>query len=142
MNDYNIKNLLFIKKNNNIISEQEWGFPKGRRSKGETDVTCGIREFLEETKSTRDCYILKEDLSFTETFKGTNNVDYRHIYFVALLRDSKGINLKKLTPMQSKEIAAVDWKTLSECKSIIRPHYAERKNLITDVEKFVSNYQS
>ena len=122
--------------------DTEWGFPKGRRSKGETDVTCGIREFLEETNISRDCYILKEDLSFTETFKGTNNVDYRHIYFVALLRDSKGINLKKLTPMQSKEIAAVDWKTLSECKSIIRPHYAERKNLITDVEKFVSNYQS
>jgi 8-oxo-dGTP pyrophosphatase MutT (NUDIX family) len=125
-----------------VYQTPEWGFPKGRRSKGETDITCGIREFLEETNISRDCYNLKEDLSFTETFKGTNNIDYRHIYFVALLRDSRGINLKKLTPMQSKEIAAVDWKTLSECKNIIRPHYAERKNLITDVEKFVSNYQS
>ena len=123
--------------------ETEWGFPKGRRCKGESDVLCGIREFLEETNISRDCYNLKEDISFTETFRGTNNVEYRHIYFIALLKDSRGINLKqKLTPMQSKEVAAVDWKTLSECKSIIRPHYAERKVLITDVEKFVSNYQS
>ena len=122
--------------------ETEWGFPKGRRSRGETDVDCGTREFLEETNISRDCYDLK-NISFTETFKGTNNVDYRHIYFVALLKDSKSINLKqKLTPMQSKEVAAVDWKTLSECKTIIRPHYAERKILITEVEKFVSNYQS
>ena len=44
--------------------------------------------------------------------------------------------------MQSREVAAVDWKTLSECKSIIRPHYIERKALMTEVEKFVSNYQS
>jgi 8-oxo-dGTP pyrophosphatase MutT (NUDIX family) len=123
--------------------DTEWGFPKGRRARGETDVECGIREFLEETNISRDSYDLKENLSFTETFRGTNNVEYRHIYFVALLKDSRGINLKqKLTPMQSKEVAAVDWKTLSECKSIIRPHYTERKALMTEVEKFVSNYQS
>ena len=123
--------------------ETEWGFPKGRRSRGETDIECGIREFLEETNISRDSYNLREDLSFTETFRGTNNVEYRHIYFVALLKDSRGINLKqKLTPMQSKEVAAVDWKTLSECKGIIRPHYIERKALIAEVEKFVSNYQS
>ena len=122
--------------------DTEWGIPKGRRARGESDVDCAIREFLEETNISRECYDLKT-VSFTETFKGTNNIDYRHIYFVALLRESRGINLKqKLTPMQSKEVAAVDWKTLSECKHIIRPHYAERKALITDVEKFVSNYQS
>jgi 8-oxo-dGTP pyrophosphatase MutT (NUDIX family) len=123
--------------------DTEWGFPKGTRARGETDVECGIREFLEETNISRDSYDLKETISFTETFRGTNNVEYRHIYFVALLKDSRGINLKqKLTPMQSKEVAAVDWKTLSECKSIIRPHYTERKALMTEVEKFVSNYQS
>ena len=123
--------------------DPEWGFPKGRRMRGESDVECGIREFFEETNISRDAYTLKEDLSFTETFNGTNNIQYRHIYFIALLRESKAINLKqKLTPMQSREVAAVDWKTLSECKTIIRPHYIERKNLMTDVEKFVSNYQS
>jgi len=122
--------------------ETEWGFPKGRRARGETDMECGIREFLEETNISRDCYELKDE-HFTETFRGTNNIEYRHIYFVALLKNSRGINLKqKLTPMQSKEVAAVDWKTLSECKSIIRPHYIERKALMTEVEKFVSNYQS
>jgi len=131
-----------VKKFPSSYTDTEWGFPKGRRSRGETDMECGIREFFEESNVSRDCYTLKDDVSFIETFKGTNDKDYRHIYFAALLKESRGINLKYLTPMQSKEIAAVDWKTLSECKNIIRPHYAERKALITEVEKFVSNCQS
>lgn len=132
-----------VNMNASAYTETEWGFPKGRRSRGETDAECAVREFWEETNILQDCYTLKEDVKFEETFSGTNNIKYRHIYFVALLKDSKGINLKqKLTPMQSKEISAVDWKTLNECKNIIRPHYVERKNLIGQVEKFVSIYRS
>lgn len=124
-------------------NDTEWGFPKGRRMRGETDVECAVREFFEETNISRDCYTLKEDVEFTETFSGTNNIQYRHKYFVALLKESRSINLKqKLTPMQSKEISSVDWKTLSECKSIIRPHYVERKKLVSEVEKFVAIYRS
>ena len=139
----NLDRKKLVDENPSPYKDTEWGFPKGRRMRGESDIECGIREFFEETNISRDAYNLKEDMSFIETFSGTNNIQYRHIYFIALLRDSKIINLKqKLTLMQSKEVAAVDWKTLSECKSIIRPHYAERKALMTEVEKFVSNYQS
>jgi 8-oxo-dGTP pyrophosphatase MutT (NUDIX family) len=123
--------------------DPEWGFPKGRRARGETDVECAVREFYEETNIPAEAYDLKESLNFTETFKGTNNILYRHIYFVALLKDSKAINLKqKLTFMQSKEVSEVDWKTLSECRAVIRPHYTERLNLMTQVERLIATHQS
>jgi hypothetical protein len=119
-------------------TEPEWGFPKGRRMKGETDLACAIREFTEETNIPEESYSVCKDLKFTETFSGTNNVKYMHIYYVAKLVASAEINLKQgFTSMQQKEISAIAWKTLSESKSITRPHYIERKNLISTIEKTI-----
>jgi 8-oxo-dGTP pyrophosphatase MutT (NUDIX family) len=130
-------------RNKSKYSEPEWGFPKGRRMRGESDSECAEREFFEETNISPEAYTLHSDLKFTETFKGTNNILYRHIYFVALLKDSKIINLKqKLTFMQSKEVSEVDWKSMSECKSVIRPHYAERLLLLGQVERLIATHQS
>jgi 8-oxo-dGTP pyrophosphatase MutT (NUDIX family) len=107
--------------------------------RGESDVECAIREYTEETNIPRDAYDLREDLVFSETFVGTNNIKYKHIYFVAILKDSKRINLsQKLTPIQRREVSGVEWKTLSECKNITRPHYVERKKMITELERSVS----
>lgn len=123
--------------------EPEWGFPKGRRIKGETDVECGIREFWEETNILGDAYEVVEKLKFSETFVGTNDVKYKHTYFVAVLKNSKLINLnQKLTSVQKREIAAVGWKTLKECKDIIRPHYPERKQMVRDIERAIETFQS
>ena len=43
--------------------------------------------------------------------------------------------------MQSREVSAVEWKTLKECKNITRPHYEERKKLIERLEKEVKFYK-
>ena len=44
---YNIESLINNSKTNWITPE--WGFPKGRRNYMETDNSCAIREFNEET---------------------------------------------------------------------------------------------
>ena len=119
--------------------EPEWGFPKGRRMRGESDVQCAIREYFEETNIPPESYTVREDLVFSETFVGTNNIKYKHIYFIALLKDSKCIHLEqKLTPVQRREVSSVAWKTLVECKNVTRPHYIERKKMITELERTVS----
>lgn len=118
--------------------EPEWGFPKGRRSRGETDLQCAVREFWEETNIPSESYIVLET-TFTENFVATNNIHYKHKYFVALLKDSKLINLnQKLTAAQKREVSGVEWKSLAECKKITRPHYVDRKRLITELERTVS----
>ena len=140
---YQLDRADICQRNLSKYAEPEWGFPKGRRMRGESDSVCAVREFFEETNIPPEAYTLHETLKFTETFKGTNNIMYRHIYFVAMLKDSKIVNLKqKLTFMQSKEISEVDWKSLSECKSVIRPHYTERLNLMGQVERLIATHQS
>jgi 8-oxo-dGTP pyrophosphatase MutT (NUDIX family) len=121
-----------------IYEEPEWGIPKGRRMKGETDLQCGVREFTEETNIPESAYEVTTHC-LTETFFGTNNTQYRHVYFIARLISSSQINLKqKFTPMQQKEISAIAWKTFDECKTLIRPHYEERKRVIEEIERIIS----
>lgn len=119
--------------------EPEWGFPKGRRMRGETDIQCAEREFFEETNIPKEAYVIRPDMTFSETFVGTNNIRYKHVYFVAIMKDSKIMNLKqKLTACQRREISSIGWKSLAECKSITRPHYVERKKMITELERMIS----
>jgi 8-oxo-dGTP pyrophosphatase MutT (NUDIX family) len=120
------------------FKDPEWGFPKGRRARGESDVECAVREFHEETNIEESAYKVFPNISFSETFVGTNGVSYRHVYFVALLKDSRQFNLEaKLTAVQRREVSAVEWKSLKECRQITRPHYTERKKLISELEKKV-----
>jgi hypothetical protein len=44
--------------------------------------------------------------------------------------------------MQRREVSAVEWKSLKDAKSIIRPHYAERKYMIEQLETQVKIYSS
>ena len=124
------------------FADTEWGFPKGRRMRGETDIQAAIREFFEETNIPSDAYVLCDNMVFTEVFSGTNGVSYKHVYFIALLHSSRQINIEqKLTSMQRREISAVDWKTLTGCKAITRPHYIQRKEILDSIERTIATYQ-
>lgn len=124
-------------------TEPEWGFPKGRRMKGETDLVCACREFWEETNIPEEAYEVIPTMSYTEIFTGTNDVKYKHVYFIGLLKDSRLISsTQKLTPMQKREVSAVSWKTLKESKAITRPHYTERKKVLEKLEREIQTYQT
>ena len=132
-----------IERNPTTYSDPEWGVPKGRRSKGETDLECAIREFEEETNIGDCAYIVRPNLCLVEKFKGTNNVDYQHNYFVATLKSSSSIDLSQsLTSMQSREISEVAWKSISQCKSLTRPHYSERIKVFENLERIIGTYES
>lgn len=123
--------------------EAEWGFPKGRRSRGETDLQCAVREFNEETNIPEDAYTILPNLEFVEVFTALNNIRYKHIYFVACLKSSKLIDIsRKMTAMQSREISAVEWKTLKDAINITRPHYSERIKMIEELSRRVSTYET
>ena len=132
-----------VRKNPSVYADPEWGFPKGRRMKGETDVNCAAREFWEETNIPSEAYTILENTAYTEIFTGTNDVEYKHVYFIALLKNSRLINTaQKLTPMQKREVSEVAWKTLKQSKEITRPHYSERKKIVEQIEREIQSYQS
>ena len=132
-----------VKNNPSAYNEPEWGFPKGRRIRGESDVDCAIREFGEETNICRDAYLVLKNIRLEETFEGLNGVQYRHIYFVALLKSPDLINLtQRFTPMQRREISGIAWKSFQECEDLVRPHHIQRKSMIEQLRGIVETFET
>ena len=130
-----------MRQNLSEYTEPEWGFPKGRRMRGETDMACAIREFGEETNIPRDAYTVLKNIMFEETFMGLNNVRYRHVYFVAMLTQPDLVNLtQRFTPMQRREISGIAWKTLEEAETLVRPHHVERLGMLTRLRMMLQTF--
>lgn len=67
-------------------TETEWGFPKGRRNYNEKDLTCALRECLEETGydiTTEN--IIQNIVPFEEIFMGSDMKCYKQKYFLAMV---------------------------------------------------------
>jgi len=122
-------------------SEPEWGFPKGRRAHRESDIECALREFSEETNILREAFVICRNIVLTETFNGTNEIAYKHIYFIALLREPDCIDLQQvMTSMQKREVSGIEWKSISECRSLTRPHYLQRNDMLDSFERIVETF--
>lgn len=123
--------------------EPEWGFPKGRRMRGESDLDCAIREFGEETNIPRDAFVVLKNILFEETFMGLNGIRYRHVYYLALLKNSDAVNLhQRFTPMQRREVSAIGWKSYIEADMLVRPHHAERRNMLEQVRTVMEVFEA
>lgn len=123
-------------------TEPEWGFPKGRRHLREDDVDCAVREFCEETAFEPSDIVLLDLPHFEEVFFGTNNVLYRHVYYVASLQgnqcrtttvDPQNIN-------QAREVRAIAWFKFDDILDHIRPHNQERKQLFQHAHQKIVNF--
>ena len=122
-----------------IYESPEWGFPKGRRNLYETDIDCAIREFEEETGLNNKQYnILLHIDRLNESFLGSNNIRYKHIYYIAELIDENTI-FNPFNKHQITEIGNINWYTYDECINIIRPYNKEKKNVITKLNKLIQN---
>ena len=141
---FNQLNRMELMRNNlSNYTEPEWGFPKGRRMRGESDMACAIREFGEETNIPREAFVVLKNIILEETFTGLNGIRYKHVYFVALLKDPELVNLnQRFTPMQRREISGIAWKTMSEAEALIRPHYVERLGMMTQLKSVIETFES
>lgn len=123
-------------------TEPEWGFPKGRRMRGETDLACAIREFDEETNIPRESFVVLKNMILEETFMGLNNIQYKHIYFVALTKHPDMVNLaQKFTPVQRREISGIGWKTFPEAEALVRPHHVERMGMLQQLKSIIETFE-
>jgi len=114
--------------------EPEWGFPKGRRLKCESDHVCAEREFFEETNIPRTSYTMVSGLQLEETFSGTNGIRYRHKYFLGVLSRPDLIDIhQRFTHMQKREISAIGWKTMADCMNLTRPQYTQRREMLQEL---------
>lgn len=125
--------------------ETEFGFPKGRRNVNESDLQCALREFSEESGiSTADIRLCSGCHHHEEIFTGSNNVLYRHVYYVAELRQGsramQDVGVKPSThPVQMREVRAVGWFDSTGVLSKIRAHNVERRELFERVHRLLAS---
>jgi 8-oxo-dGTP pyrophosphatase MutT (NUDIX family) len=107
--------------------ETEWGFPKGRRNINESDLSCALREFSEETGFSPDALQLwpgsststkqqvprlEEEMvrpsasqePLEEVFTGCNNIRYKHVYFVAQANHEEQADLPDFSACDAHDV--------------------------------------
>ena len=132
----NIITLDIINNNVNFKWESpEWGFPKGRRNLRETDIKCAIREFEEETGIKSDEYdLIKNIIPIEELFLGTNNIRYKHVYYIAKAKDTiKNVFIDKKNINQISEISNIKWFNFIDGLKNIRNYNVEKKNVLEKI---------
>jgi 8-oxo-dGTP pyrophosphatase MutT (NUDIX family) len=118
--------------------ETEWEFPKGRRNYQEKDLDCALREYSEETGYTKsDVTIIENLMPFEEIFIGSNYKSYKHKYYLAYMNNEDN----NLQNYQKSEVSKIDWKTCEECIESIRPYNLEKKQLILNINKVLTEYR-
>ena len=130
-----------IKSNPTIWLEPEWGFPKGRRNPHETDINCASREFQEETGLRRqDFTIIQNTYPISETFFGSNQVHYCHKYYIALCNKSTEVEMNINNPHMAREIGGIQWCSLDDAISKIRPDNVEKREILLKAGKIMRNF--
>jgi 8-oxo-dGTP pyrophosphatase MutT (NUDIX family) len=124
-----------------LYKTPEWGFPKGRRDPHETDIKCAFRELEEET-SILESELLKVTniCPFIEQFYGSNNIHYRHTYYIAQYIGSRNISFDALNPEMAREIGNLAWKSLDEAIVLLRPENVEKRGILVQLANLLRNY--
>lgn len=121
----------------------EWGFPKGRRNQREGDLECANREFKEETLINENEYKIIHDLSpSTEIFLGTNNIRYKHVYYVAESTNFREIAVDKSNFQQVSEISDIKWLTFEEAYNSIRIYNKEKRDLLKKLNDQILSFKN
>lgn len=127
-----LNNLLSIK---SFYQSPEWEIPKGRRNNFETNLDCAIREIKEETSLDTDDYILLNNFfTLQDEFVGTNNVKYKHIYYLGIINTEK-----ELKNIKNNEVDDISFVNIEESVSLIREYYQSKIMLINKVFLFILN---
>jgi 8-oxo-dGTP pyrophosphatase MutT (NUDIX family) len=123
-----IKNVQFI------WDEPEWGFPKGRREMYETDLQGAIREFCEETNLPKEHVKLLNIKPITEIYKGTNNISYKTIYYLAEYTGELDSSIKLKTRCKNEnqkiEVSDIGWFNVKNSNQLIRGYQKEKKKIL------------
>ena len=117
----------------------EWGFPKGRRNLYEKNIDCAKREFNEETSIDKDNYQFINTFPLTEMLIGTNNIEYKHIYYLSICNNDLNVNININNKNQIKEIGNIGWFDYNKTMESLRCYHFEKKKIINNIINYITN---
>lgn len=134
---YNLRTL--INESGTNWLEPEWGFPKGRHNNLEKDMSCGLREFEEETGyPAHSVKVIQNLLPYEEIFTGSNYKSYKHKYYVGHINLSQ----EPYKAYQTTEISKIAWCTYDHAKQLIRPYNLEKKAVLEKIHRVLRMYKT
>jgi len=129
--------------NNNVkptYNLYEWGFPKGRRTNMEKNIDSANREFIEETNlNEKNFNILYNIFPITENLIGTNNINYKHIYYLAICNNDIKVEIDINNKQQYKEVGNIGWYSYDESINMIRNYHIDKIKIINNLYIFLCN---
>lgn len=128
----------FINRSTTSYVETEWGFPKGRRDLRESNLEAAKREFVEETGIGLQKLDIQTQRFFVEKYKGSDNVLYKHIYYLAHLKE--GVSCPDVTTLSKKqmsEVSKVGFFNLTDALNKIRDYHCKKKQVLVDVYTYL-----
>lgn len=131
-----------------VLQQPEWEFPKGKRSLGESDINCAIRECFEETTLERkDYYIYPNLRHFQDKFQGTDGNEYANNYYLAELieygRETSNLIYYDCTNFdQCSEIKKIGWFTIDEINDKLEDNFPTRLAMIKHINTLITCWQS
>ena len=119
--------------------EPEWGFPKGRRNVNESDLAGAIREFKEETNLRDNQFqILQNVLPLVESFRGSNQIQYCHKYYLATCSFDTKVAVNHENPHMSREIGNIGWFSFEAAMAKLRP--PEKREILAKASLALKDY--
>jgi 8-oxo-dGTP pyrophosphatase MutT (NUDIX family) len=116
----------------------EWELPKGRRNLNEKIIDCAIREVQEETSLDNTNYnIINITNNFQDIFIGTNNILYKHIYYLSILNDNCILDKKMIKG--NKEVSDLKFVKITDIKKYIRSYNTSKIELFNKIFLFLIN---
>ena len=125
----------------NFYETPEWGFPKGRRDPYETDIQCAFRELEEETGISEDeLWKVTNVAPFIEQFYGSNDIHYRHSYYISQYIGGRSISFDALNSEMTREIGNLAWKPMDEALILLRPENIEKRGILIQLANLLRNF--
>ena len=130
----------FLKNSSNHYEENEWEIPKGRRNNREKNKCCAIREFEEETNIKSNNYkLIYNNVPLMEEYKGINNVNYKHVYYIAKVNSTLELYIDPTNKDQILEVNSIKWFNKKECLEKVRDYSYSKINVIKQFYDFIEN---
>ena len=118
----------YIDSSSTSWTEAEWGFPKGRRSLHESEQSCALREFTEETGfPNRILHLITDEPRIVEEYTGTNGIPYKQVYYVGGCASDTVAAHQPSNRVMNREVGNIGWFTYDEAILKIRETNREKR---------------
>jgi hypothetical protein len=79
-------------------------------------------------------------MPFIEQFYGSNNIHYRHTYYIAQYIGERDISFDALNKEMAREIGNLTWKNLDEAILLLRPENIVKRGILLQLANLLRNY--